>query len=113
MSMIRNITVKTASVARALLQAWAAAAFTFAAGTAHAAGQTDDPAAPEAVDAEPQRWNAHFQTTYIAQTKDPIAAPYTGANSLLPGREYGWSYSATGGVGFLLRPARGVLLCPG
>jgi hypothetical protein len=104
MIMIRNTILKTDSVARGLLQAWAAAAFALAAATAQAAGQGDDPAPPETFDAEPQRWNAHFQTTYIAQAKAPIAAPYTGANSLLPGREYGWSYSATAAFGFRLAP---------
>ena len=52
--------------------------------------------------AEPERWNAHFQSTYILQTKDPMHAPYSGANSLLPGREYGWSYSATAAFGLRL-----------
>src|SRR5258707_15424824 len=58
-------------------------------------GDTSSKTAAPVVEAEPQRWNAHFQTTYILQTKDAMHAPYTGANSLLPGREYGWSYSAT------------------
>src|SRR5258708_1833283 len=59
-------------------------------------------AMPVPADAGPERWNAHIQTTYIFQTKDPMHAPYTGANSLLPGREYGWSLSATASFGLRL-----------
>jgi len=59
-------------------------------------------AMPVPADAGPQRWNAHIQTTYIFQTKDPMHAPYTGANSLLPGREYGWSLSTTASFGLRL-----------
>ena len=68
-------------------------------GTGNTASTT---AAPVPADAGPQRWNAHFQTTYILQTKDPMHAAYTGPNSLLPGREYGWSLSATASFGLRL-----------
>jgi high affinity Mn2+ porin len=53
-------------------------------------------------DVEPQRWNAHIQSTYIFQTHDPMHAAYTGPNSLLPGREYGWSWSVTAAFGLRL-----------
>ena len=68
-------------------------------GTGNTASAT---AAPVPADAGPERWNAHFQATYILQTKDPMHAPYTGVNSLLPGREYGWSFSATASFGLRL-----------
>ncbi|MGF6267114.1 hypothetical protein OKW49_008108 [Paraburkholderia youngii] len=61
-------------------------------------------ASPVPVDAGPQRWNAHIQSTYIFQTKDPMHAPYTGPNSLLQDREYGWSWSVTAGFGLRLWP---------
>jgi high affinity Mn2+ porin len=59
-------------------------------------------AAPAPADAGPENWNAHVQSTYIFQTKDPMHAAYTGPNSLQPGREYGWSFSATAAFGLRL-----------
>ena len=55
-------------------------------------------------DAGPERFSAHVQSTYILQTQDPMHAAYTGPNSLQPGRENGWSWSATASFGFRLLP---------
>lgn len=46
------------------------------------------------VRAEPG-FEAHAQTTYVRQFKPAFEAPYTGPKSLLPQREYGYSFSAT------------------
>jgi hypothetical protein len=67
--------------------------------TANTAGTITTPAGTE-----PQRFTAHVQSTYIFQTKDPMHAAYMGPNSLQPGREYGWSWSATASFGFRLSP---------
>lgn len=67
-----------------------------------AAGPATAPVAPAAAEGGTERWNAHIQTTYIFQTKDPMHATYTGPNSLLPGREYGWSWSVTAAFGVRL-----------
>jgi high affinity Mn2+ porin len=45
-------------------------------------------------------WNAHFQTTYIWQTKPSFSAPYTGAFSLRPEQEKAYTFSATAAFGF-------------
>lgn len=45
------------------------------------------------------RWNCHFQSTYIWQDKRPFAAPYSGENSLLPQRETGYTLTATAFLG--------------
>ncbi len=42
-----------------------------------------------------QRYNLHFQTTYIYQYKPAFSAPYSGANSLLPKEEKDNSITAT------------------
>lgn len=43
----------------------------------------------------PDRWNLHFQSTYIWQDKRPFNSLYSGENSLLPQRETGYSLTAT------------------
>ncbi|WP_175150369.1 carbohydrate porin [Paraburkholderia ultramafica] len=96
----------TASVALAQLAAEDARSATTNTEPASAASAADAAstaaASPAPVDAGPQRWNAHIQSTYIFQTKDSMHAPYTGANSLLPRREYGWSWSVTAAFGVRL-----------
>lgn len=57
---------------------------------------------------EQQNWDAKFQSTYIWQRKDAFAAPYSGANSLTPGAEKSYSFTATAAFGF--RPWTGVEL---
>lgn len=50
-------------------------------------------------DTPPEAVNAHFQGTYIWQTKPAFDAPYSGASSLRPEREKGYSFSATAALG--------------
>ena len=52
--------------------------------------------------------SAHFQTTYIAQTKPPFPALYSGRNSLRADRERSYTFSATAYLG--LRPWSGAEL---
>ena len=49
---------------------------------------------------EMEDWGAKFQSTYVAQSKRPFAAAYTGPNSLVPQREYSYSFTATAALGF-------------
>ncbi len=51
--------------------------------------------APEAED-----WNARFQATYVWQGKRPFPAAYSGANSLTPGKESSYSFTATAMLGW-------------
>jgi len=55
-----------------------------------------------------ERWNAYGQTTYISSWKLPFTAPYTnlngGPNSLIPGRERSYTWSATLFLGARLWP---------
>jgi len=50
-------------------------------------------------DLQDERWNAYGQTTYISSWKLPFTAPYTNlngsTNSLLPGHERSFTWSAT------------------
>ncbi|MGJ7913861.1 carbohydrate porin [Massilia sp. LXY-6] len=55
-----------------------------------------------------ETWNAHAQATYVWQAKPSFQAPYSGPASLLPQRETGYSFSATGAFG--LRPWAGTEL---
>jgi len=52
---------------------------------------------------DPDAWNAHFQSTYIWQTKPSFSSPYEGPNSLRGAAER--SYSTTGTAAFGLRLA--------
>ncbi len=45
-------------------------------------------------------WNAKLQATYVWQAKPPFAAAYSGHNSLSPGREKSYSFTATAALGF-------------
>ena len=47
-----------------------------------------------------ETWNARFQSTYVWQTKRAFAAAYSGANSLTPGKEKSYSFTATAALGF-------------
>jgi hypothetical protein len=58
-----------------------------------------------AEDFKEEAWNAHFQTTYIWQTKPSFPALYTGDFSLRPEREKAYTFSATAAFGW--RPWRG------
>src|SRR5689334_13001464 len=59
-------------------------------------------------DLEDERWNAYGQTTYISSWKLPFTAPYTNLNgspnSLLPGHERSYTWSATLFLGAKLWP---------
>ena len=59
-------------------------------------------------DLEDERWNAYGQTTYISSWKLPFTAPYTNlngsTNSLLPGHERSFTWSATLFLGARLWP---------
>jgi hypothetical protein len=46
--------------------------------------------------------NAHFQSTYVWQSKQPFAAAYSGPNSLRPEREKSYTFSATAYLGVRL-----------
>lgn len=45
-------------------------------------------------------WGIKFQSTYVAQSKRAFAAAYTGPNSLLPKREFSYSFTATAALGY-------------
>ena len=55
--------------------------------------------------AETEDRNVKFQSTYVWQSKRPFAAAYSDANSLVPGREKSYSFTATAYFG--LRPWAG------
>ena len=59
-------------------------------------------------DLDNEAWNAYGQTTYISSWKLPFTAPYTNLNgspnSLLPGHERGFTWSATLFLGARLWP---------
>lgn len=59
---------------------------------------------PEAAPESPV-WDLRFQSTYIWQYKPGFNAAYSGANSLVPGREYSTTFSATAYLG--VRPWAG------
>lgn len=45
-------------------------------------------------------WNAKFQATYVGQSKRPLAASYSGPNSLSAEREESYTFTATAALGF-------------
>lgn len=49
--------------------------------------------------AEPEDWNAKFQSTYIWQAKPALNSPYASAHSLLGEREKSYSFTATAAFG--------------
>lgn len=51
-----------------------------------------------------ENWNAKFQSTYVWQAKQPLNAPYSGANSLSPQKEKSYSFTATAAFGARLWP---------
>jgi hypothetical protein len=54
---------------------------------------------------EPQEtWNAHYQTTYVAQRHPTFSAAYTGPNSLTPAADKTYTFTATAFLG--MRPWR-------
>ncbi|HUD34973.1 MAG TPA: carbohydrate porin [Variovorax sp.] len=55
-------------------------------------------------DGTPETWNLHGQSTYIRQFKSSLNSPYAGANSLSPGREGSYSFTATVFAGLRLAP---------
>jgi len=59
-------------------------------------------------DLDDERWNAYGQTTYVSTWKLPFSAPYTNlngsTNSLLPGAEHSFTWSATLYLGAKLWP---------
>lgn len=60
--------------------------------------QDQDPITVQA----PEAWNAAFQSTYIWQKKDAFPALYSGQNSLTPGHEKSYSFTATAAFGLRL-----------
>lgn len=62
------------------------------------------PAAAWADTAATEDWNAKFQTTYIWQGKRPLAAAYSGRNSLRVDEESSYSFTATAALGWRLGP---------
>lgn len=68
------------------------------------AAAATDPEPPVQADASPETWNLHAQTTYIRQFKSSLNSPYAGANSLSPGRENSYSFTATVFAGLRLAP---------
>ena len=63
------------------------------------------PRASAAQAEDEERWNAKFQATYVWQKKGAFDAPYSGANSLSPGREKSYSFTASAALG--VRPWSG------
>ena len=53
---------------------------------------TSDMSSPDTTE---ERWNVHAQTTYVFQHKNAFNAPYTGAQSLIPSAERGYTWTAT------------------
>ena len=47
-----------------------------------------------------ETWGIKFQSTYVAQSKRAFAAAYSGPNSLIPEREFSYSFTATAAVGY-------------
>ena len=45
-------------------------------------------------------WGIKFQSTYVGQSKRAFAAAYTGPNSLVPQKEFSYSFTATAALGF-------------
>jgi high affinity Mn2+ porin len=54
---------------------------------------------------ESEEWNAKFQATYVWQEKRPLAAIYSGPNSLSTDKEKSYSFTATAALG--IRPWMG------
>ena len=54
---------------------------------------------------EPEKWNAHLQSTYVWQRKQAFSAPYSGKMSMIPERERSYSLTATASLGY--RPWEG------
>ncbi len=50
--------------------------------------------------ADTEDWGVKFQSTYVAQSKRAFAAAYSGANSLIPQKEFSYSFTATAAFGF-------------
>lgn len=57
-----------------------------------------------AQDAEPERWTAKFQSTYIWQKKPSFRAAYSGDNSLSPEAEKSYSFTSTAFLGLRVGP---------
>jgi high affinity Mn2+ porin len=51
---------------------------------------------------EPERWNVHFQSTFIRQDKPAFNSPYSGQNSLTSAKAQGYSLTATAYLGLRL-----------
>jgi len=62
----------------------------------------DAPTASDDNAAADERWNAHFQSTYIWQQKEAFDAAYSGPNSLTTKREDSYSFTTTGYFGVRL-----------
>lgn len=62
------------------------------------------PALVAAQDAEPERWTARFQSTYIWQKKPSFHAAYSGDNSLSPNAEKSYSFTTTAFLGLRAGP---------
>lgn len=63
------------------------------------------PALAYADSADGENWNAKFQATYVWQNKRPFSVAYSGPNSLQPGQENSYSFTASAALG--VRPWAG------
>lgn len=61
---------------------------------------------------EQERWNAHFQSTYVWQTKPAFRSPYEGLLSLSRSRERSYSFTATAAFGMRIAPHTELYLDP-
>jgi high affinity Mn2+ porin len=59
-----------------------------------------------------ERWNAHFQSTYVWQTKPAFRSPYEGPGSLTGAHERSYSFTATAAFGLRIAPHTEVYLDP-
>lgn len=66
------------------------------------AASASAPASASGEAGQSDRWNVHFQSTYVWQQKEAFHAPYTGPQSLETERERGYSLSLTAFVGLRL-----------
>ncbi len=58
----------------------------------------------DAASVQDKPWDARLQSTWVRQLKTPFHAPYSGPNSLLPGRESAYTFSTTAFLGYRPQP---------
>jgi len=57
-------------------------------------------------------WGIKFQSTYVGQSKRAFAAAYSGPNSLIPQKEFSYSFTATAALGYRPWPGAEIYLNP-